>query len=222
MNQTNTQVLPFSLARAGGWLIAFAGATSVIMMTYLMTGTDVTKNPKGYADAATSVIGLGVGYLYLIGLIGLFGGLFALYLTLASASNSRMALGGVIFGGLGVGLLLAVFGAITLGGAVAANVYLGSDAGASQVMKRLSGGSFDHELMNAIIVALVLSIAGAILFGISIWRANSLPRWSSILFAIGLVLLVLTFPVVTQIGGVLLVIAGVQIARFDAVTLAPS
>lgn len=222
MNQRNVQPLPFSPARVGGWLIAFAGVTSAIMMTYFMTGTDVTKNPRGYADASTSVIGLGAGYLYLIGLIGLLGGLCALYLTLASSSNSRAALGGLVFSGLGIGLLLAAFGTIILGGAVAADVYLGGDAGATQVMKKLSGGSFGHELMNAMIVSVVLSLIGAILFGFSIWRFSPLPRWSGVLFALGLVLLVLTVPVATQIGGLLLFIAGVQIARFDAVALTPS
>lgn len=109
--------------------------------------------------------------------------------------------------------LLAAFGAAALGGAIVADSYLHGNTGAADAMQKLQGGSFGAAIQNAFGVAYVLALVGAIAFGVAIWRSGTLPRWTAIVFGIGFMLVALSFPVATTLGGVLLVVSGVAIVR---------
>jgi uncharacterized phage infection (PIP) family protein YhgE len=119
----------------------------------------------------------------------------------------------VVLSVVSVGLLLAGLGAFTLASAVAANVYRSGDTGASGVLAKLSGGNFGAAILATLIAAMVLGLAGAICFGVAIWRAGTLPKWAGVLVAAGFVLLVASAPFVSQLGGILLAIGGTWIAR---------
>ena len=207
--------LPSGPIRRGIWLLPIAGIVPTLIFTLWMAGPnpDIAKDPKGAADAALSVLGLGGGVVYLLATIALLFGLFALYAWLAAGRTGGVALTGLVLSVVSVGLLLAGLGAFTLASAVAADVYRSGDAGASQVLAKLSGGNFGAAILVTLIAAMILGLAGAICFGVAIWRAGTLPKWAGVLVAAGFVLLVVSAPFVSQLGGILLAIGGVWIAR---------
>jgi hypothetical protein len=179
----------------------------------LGSNPDVDTDPKGAADAATSVISLGGGVVYILATIALLFGVMALYGWLAAGRTGGAALVGLVLSIVSVGLLLAGLGAFTLASAVAADVYRSGDAGASAVLAKLSGGNFGKAILADLIVAIVLGLAGAVVNGVAIWRSGTLPRWSGVLYAAGFALLVGSAPIVSQVGGILLLIGGIWIAR---------
>ena len=207
--------VPAAPLRWGIWLIPVAGIIPAIVFTLWMVGPNpnIDTDPKGAADAATSVLGLGGGIVYLLATIALVFGLFALYGWLAGGRMGTMALAGLVLSVLSVGLLLAAYGAFVLASAVAADVYRSGDAGASGVLAKLSGGNFGRAILATLIAAIIVGLLGAVANGVAIWRSGTLPRWSGVLFALGFVLLVGSAPIVSQLGGILLLIGGVWIAR---------
>jgi hypothetical protein len=214
MSRQNRGTLPpAGFARAAGWLIALAAVFTALIFVYWMTGVDPKTDPKGFASGLTSVLGFGTDFLYTAALIGLIFGMFALYATIMQGESARLALVALVCSVAGVGVLMAAEGASSLGGAVAGRVYLDGYTDAAQVMVKLSGGSFGQAVLIAFIIASCLAAVGALLFGIAIWKSGVLPHVSGVLFALGFVLLVLTVPFVSQIGEIMLIIAGVQIAR---------
>jgi hypothetical protein len=211
----STLSVPAAPIRWGAWLIPVAGIVPTIVFTLWMVGKNPNPDtdPKGAADAATGALGLGGGIVYILATIALLFGLFALYGCLASGRTGTAALAGLVLSVLSVGLLLAGLGAFVLGSAVAADVYRSGDAGASGVVAKLSGGSFGRAVLVAFIAAIVLGLAGAVAFGAAIWRSGTLPRWSGVLYALGFGLLVGSAPIVSQLGGILLLVGGGWIAR---------
>jgi hypothetical protein len=86
---------------------------------------------------------------------------------------------GTTFFGLGAGLNIAV-----LGGALVYRSLIPRFAGAPTLFKLMSEGGLDASI---VILGMVGFLAGALAFGIASWRANILPRPSSILLLIGLI-----------------------------------
>lgn len=202
--------IPSRPIRAGVWLIPVGGVVPAAVFTYFMT---TPTDTKGAAEASTSFAGLASGFLYLLALVGLILGLVSLYGSLAGGPSGGPALAGLVLSVVSIGLLLAAFGAAILAGAVASDVYLSGDTGASDVIDKLSGGTFGRAILMTFIAASVIGLAGASAFGVAIWRSGTLPKWSAILYALGFVLLVASVPIVTHVGGILLAIGGVWIAR---------
>ena len=66
---------------------------------------------------------------------------------------------------------------------------------------------------STLIAAIIAGLLGAVAFGVAIWRSGTLPKWSGVLFALGFVLLVGSAPIVSQLGGILLLVGGGWIAR---------
>jgi hypothetical protein len=215
MSPQSGQSIPGAPVRWGAWLIPVAGIVPTIVFTLWMAGSnpDIDTDPKGAADAATSVLGLGGGIVYILAAIALIFGLFALYAWLAGGRTGTAALAGLVLSVVSVGLLLAAFGAFTLAAAVAADVYRSGDAGASGVLAKLSGGNSGRAILATLIAAMIAGLLGAVAFGVAIWRSGTLPRWSGVLFALGFVLLVVSVPILTQLGGIVLLTGGGWIAR---------
>jgi hypothetical protein len=145
--------------------------------------------------------------------VALILGLMALYVWLATGRTGNVALAGLVLSVVSVGLLLAGLGAAFLAAAIAANVYLGGDAGASAVLAKLSGGNFGTAVLVDFIATMAVGLLGGVANGIAIWRSGTLPKWAGVLFAAGFALMMASAPIVTQLGGILLVISGVWIAR---------
>ena len=206
----SSQAVPGITVRWGLRLIPLAGiAIAVLTLPWLM-GSSGTPDPAGAAREMASVLGIVVfGWLYFAALIALILGLQALYGALAA---DRRALGGLALGVASVSVLLTALGAASLGGAVVADSYLRGNTGALDALKHLSGGSFGTPLLTAFLVAVILAAASASLTGIALWRTAT-PRWATISFGTGFVLVVLSFPIATSIGGLLLAVSGALIAR---------
>lgn len=207
--------VPAAPIRWGTWLLPIGGIVPAIVFTLWMASPnpDIDTDPKGAADAATSVVGLGGGFVYILASIALLFGLMALYGLLASGRSRGLALAGLVLSVVSVGLLLAAFGAFILAAAVASDVYLAGNAGASAVLAKLSGGNFGRAILMDFIAAMALGLAGAVANGAAIWRSGTLPKWAGVVFAVGFVLVVASVPVITQVGGILMAIGGGWIAR---------
>jgi hypothetical protein len=207
--------VPSAPVRWGAWLLPIAAILPVIFFTIGMIGPnpDVDTDPKGAADAAANAGAVGGGIVYMLAAVALILGLMALYVWLATGRTGRAALAGLVLSVVSVGLLLAGLGAAFLAAAIAANVYLSGDAGASAVLAKLSGGNFGTAVLVDFIATMVVGLIGGVANGVAIWRSGTLPKWAGVLYAAGFALMMASAPIVTQLGGVLLVIGGVWIAR---------
>ncbi|HEX5504169.1 MAG TPA: hypothetical protein VFW96_16205 [Thermomicrobiales bacterium] len=208
---------PGAATRRGLWLLPLAGIIlAVVTLLWLVPLPGATANATLADQArmmASPLVLIVFGWLYFVGLIVLILGLQALYGVLAAGHGRAWALGGLALGVAGAAVLLAAFGAVALGGAVVAGSYLGGNTGAADAMQHLQGGSFGAAVMQALVVAIILAVAGAIAEGVAIWRSGTLPRWAAIVFGVGLVLVAASTPLVTTLGGLLLLASGVAIAR---------
>jgi hypothetical protein len=214
MSRTDFSI-PGGPVRWGAWLLPIAGIIPAIFFTIgMMTSNpDPDTDPKGAAEAATNAGAVVVGIILIVATLALIFGLFALYAWLASGRTRNSALAGLLLSVVSVGLLLAGLGAAILAAAIAADVYLSGDAGASAVLTKLSGGTFGRAVVADFIVAIVVALAGSVANGVAIWRSGTLPRWSGVLYAAGFTLVIASTPIVTQVGGILLLIGGIWIAR---------
>lgn len=199
----------------GLWLLPVAAFVPVIVFTvWTAIPSDLDTDPRAAAQAAAGAPGLVTGGLYIVALLAMLLGLQALYGWLATGRARPWALAGLTLSVASIGLLLAAFGAFILAGAIVAAVYL--NRGASDILdalRELSGGSFGPPILVTYVAAIALAVAGGVCNGIALWRASTLPRWLPLIFGIGFILFALSAPVVTQVGGTLLAIAGAWMAR---------
>lgn len=213
----STQMAVSEPIHRGLWLFPLAGIIiAVLTLLWIVPppGTPANPAPADMARMMASAFALVVfGWLYFVALIALTLGLQALYGALAAGPGQRWALGGLVLSVASVAVLLTAFGAAALGGAVVADSYLRGNTGTVDAMEHLSGGSFGPAILQAFMAAWILAAAGAIANGVAIWRSATLPRWSAIGFGIGFVLVAASFPFATTLGGILLVVSGVAIAR---------
>ncbi len=207
--------IPSGPVRWGAWLLPIAGIIPAILFTVgmAMPNPDPNTDPKVAAEAASNAGAAVFGVLYIAAAVALTFALFALYAWLAGGRSRNSALAGMLLSVVSVGLLLAGLGAAVLAAAVAADVYRSGDAGASAVLAKLSGGTFGRAVLIAFIGSAVVGLAGAIANGVAIWRSGMAPKWTAILYAVGFALLMGNSPIVTQLGGILLLIGGISIAR---------
>lgn len=215
MSTQSNRSIPVAPIRWGAWLIPVGGLVPAIIFTVWMASPnpDIATDPKGAAEAAASAVGLASGFLYILAHIGLLFGMMALYGWIAAGRTGGPALAGLVLSVVSIGVLLAGFGAAILASTVAGDVYLAGDTGASGVLEKLSGGTFGRPILIDLIIASVIGLAGAVAFGVAIWRSGTLPKWSGVLYALGFVLVVAFVPIITHIGGILLTVGGVWIAR---------
>lgn len=200
-------------ARPAGWLLAASGIASALGMGYLMTTGDTKTEAQKVADALSSGTGITIAFVYIVGLIALMFGLFALYGALRGRGNERLSLAGLAIAGIANGLLLAGFGAFLLASSVAADVYHAGHPDALLVLQQLGGGNFGRAVQWDYLTAMALGLIGAVLLGLAIARAGRLPRWSAPLVGAGLALLLASIPFVSPLGSLLLIVAGFRMAR---------
>ncbi len=199
--------------RWGGWAMAVAGLLTGAIFGYWMMGPDAAEDLPGAAAAAVNPFTIASGAIYLVALIVLLLGLVGLHAWLSRGPVGRWATIGLVSSVAAVGLLLAVFGAGVLAAPVVADVYFAGHSEALDALLPLSGGHFSPRILAYFGLAVVLAMVGAIADGVAIWRSGTLPRWAAIPFGLGLLLVALSSPVVTTIGGLLLIVAGVWLTR---------
>ncbi|MHB8588273.1 MAG: hypothetical protein ACYDA0_05380 [Candidatus Dormibacteraceae bacterium] len=201
------------LVRRGINALPAAGILTAVPWVFLLGKASPKTDPMGYAQSVTSTENAVAGYLYLSGLICLMFGLLALYGYLTRTRASSWAAGGMIVSVLGIALALPVFGIVGLADAVLGDVYLAGHKDVAAAMLLLSGGNFSGRVNGYFGVFVVVSLIGAILYAVAVWKSGSLPKWAGIIVAAGFVLSMTLSPVVAWVGALCLVVGGVWLAR---------
>jgi hypothetical protein len=142
--------------------------------------------------------------------IGLFG-VLALFALLATTGVHRLALRGLVLSVGGIAFIMTLFGAATFAQPAIGRAYLAGQQAAVAINSDLYGAP-------AVVVGLtggLLYSAGAVLLGVALWRAGTLPRWTGPLYAVAVPLISivgLAVGVAQPVGAVLLIVSGTWIA----------
>jgi hypothetical protein len=142
-----------------------------------------------------------------IGLVGVL----ALFAILAATSVRRLALRGLVLSAAGMAFIMTLFGAATFAQPAIGRAYVAGQQAAVAINSDLYGAP-------AVAVGLtggLLYSAGAVLLGVALWRAGTLPRWTGPLYAVAVPLISiigLAVGVAQPVGAVLLFIGGAWLA----------
>jgi hypothetical protein len=111
---------------------------------------------------------------------------------------------------LGFSLLLSFTGIVTYAIPALAQAYLKGQQNALQMTDAL----FNGEVFAVVTLSGLLIFLGFVFFGVAIWRSERLPRWAGVILAVSGLLLgwPANVPVISLLGTLLAVIAGVWIA----------
>ena len=209
-------VRPSTAACRGLWLLPLAGILIAVITLFWIVPPPGASDTSAPADMARMMSSAAYiiffGWFYFAALVVLILGLQALYSALTAGSGGVWAPLGLALGTASAAALLAAFGAAALGGAIVADSYLQGNTGTADAMQHLSGGNFGAPILYAFLVADILALASAVTTGIALWRMRA-PRWAVIVFGVSLVLIAVSVPLATTLGGLLLLASGVTFAR---------
>jgi hypothetical protein len=199
--------------RWGIWALPLSGLLSTIAALIPGVAIDPSTNPDGFAQLSSNV-----GLSNLLGIPALallLVGVLMLYLFLARTSVDGLAFAGFLLIMIGSVLFLPFIGIYAFVGPVSGRHYLNGDRNAVNVLTESTSITNPSALIlgGSAVLSLVI---GALMIGLAIWRSQSLPRWSGILFAIGTLLgadpFFLYQPTIWVSGGALLLLSGVLIS----------
>jgi len=112
-------------------------------------------------------------------MLGIFGAI-ALGIYLANGRSGCTALFAMVTNVAGSALVLTIFGFSTIISPVIGQLYLEGQRGVVEVNEAIFGSAAFGILA---VPRLLLFTASTILFGIAIWRSETLPKWAGILYA---------------------------------------
>lgn len=170
-------------------------------------------DPEVYARNLTSIGPALSGYVYLAGLICLLIGLLALYGYLARGSSSSWAAAGMILSVVGIAVALPAFGITRLADTALADVYLNGRKDVGAALGLLPDNTLTYRTTAYYALFMILTLLGAITFGVAVWRSARLPKWTGIVVAVGFALTMMQSPIVSWLGALGLVIGGIGLAR---------
>lgn len=205
-----------TLNRWGLWGIPVAGVLTFLpwLGIFLGSNPDPATDQAGFARSVTSPLYTIAGDVYIIGLFCLLFGLLALYAVLADGTRAWAA-AGMISGVVGVTSVVGVWTILVIGDAVVGDVYLSGHTGAGAAFQYMSGGHWNGRIVPLIVVGGLGGLIGGISLGITIWRSERSARWFGVAFGIGFLLSIVSAPIVSQVGALLLIVSGVLIARAE-------
>lgn len=209
--------------RLGAPALAAAGAFFVLYPATRPWHDESTET--GAIAAMTSPAWIASHLFAVLGFVLATLGLLAIWQLLRHTDAGRTALVAVVVGWLGVGLTLPYYGAETFGlHAIAGRAATGQQfdlletaiagrAAAGQqfdLLETVESVRFGAVAATTFGVGLVGLGAAAVLAAIAVWRSSTLPRFSGVLFATGLVMFIPQFyaPPAIRIGHGLLLGAG--------------
>jgi len=172
---------------------------------------DRSLNPLEVADAFASPSWVLAHILGGLGFILLPVGLFGLYTFLQGSNGERRASQGLILSWIGIGLILP-----TVLGTEAFGLHAIGQAAVQQkntdLLAIAHSVRFGPQRIFLFPGLLVLAL-GAVLIAGAVWKSGTVPRWSGILFAIGLALFFPLFPrVIRVVDGLLIGVGGIWVA----------
>ncbi len=191
----------------------FLAISSVLLAVFPLTRpfADRSPNPLEIAHAFASPSWVLSHTLGGLGFVLLPIGLLGLSTSLQGSNGERLAFRGLILSWIGVGLIVPTV--------------LGTEAFALRAIGQAAVLQKNTDLL-AIATAvrfgpqrllffpgLIALAVGAVLIGLAVWKSGTLPRWSGVLYAIGLALFFPLFPQAIRIvDGLLIGVGGVGIA----------
>jgi uncharacterized membrane protein len=132
-------------------------------------------------------------------------GLVALYAYLAKSRMSALALGAMVLSIFGIALQLIGLGVFAFAIPALSHSFLDGSPESIRILDYIFEGPFRIETT----LALLLYVAGFILWGVAIWRSGVLPRWAGVLVAAHAPLLVFgPLSVAGPVLGALLALVG--------------
>ena len=169
---------------ASGWIRA--GVWALPLYGLLTLWTTFTHQPDPNADFEAyaryvSTTNYLVGHLVgsILGAILAIFGTVALSAYLVGGRAGRLALFALLSSVAGNALILTIFGMSTFATPAVGRAYLAGQQGVVEVNQDILGVPL---VVTALLGGLLYSV-GTILFGIAIWRSNTLPGWAGILYA---------------------------------------
>lgn len=199
------------LIRLGILALPLAGLLSLGGALGGLSGPDPDVDPRGAAQTVSTT-----GYFLsqfvgnVLGVTLAIFGVLALFAYLANTRIERMASWAMVLCILGFGLLLSFLGLPTYAIPAIGQEYLNGQQNAIQIADAIFGGT----LFVIISLSSLLYFVGFVLFGVAIWRSETLPRWAGVLLAVAGLLLAVpaNLPFVEVLGSILLIAAGGWIA----------
>jgi hypothetical protein len=132
-------------------------------------------------------------------------GLIALYAYLAVSRVSGLAFVAMVLSIFGIALQLIGLGVFAFAIPALSRSYLGGSSESIRILDYIFEGPF----RIVVTLALLLYVAGFILWGVAIWRSRTLPKWAGVLVAVHAPLLVFgPLSVVGPVVGALLALVG--------------
>jgi hypothetical protein len=200
-----------TLVRLGIFGLPLAGLLSLVGILGNLGSPDPDVDPRGAAQAVSTTgyfLSQFVGNVLAITL-AIFG-LLALFAYLVNTRVGRLASLAMVLSVLGLSVVLSFVGIPTYVIPALAQQYLNGQENVIQMVEAL----FSGKIFAIIILGGLLQFIGFVLFGVAIWRSETLPKWAGVLLIIaGLFLAVpADIPVAVILGSLLLVIAGGWIA----------
>jgi hypothetical protein len=175
---------------------------------------DPAVDPEGFARAATSQWFTFSWLAIMAGLVLLIFGYFSLYfyVFLAERPLSRPAFVAMALAGAGIAASIPLGGFMAFAAPAIGELYLQGQESVMQVAVNATGGL---PTLLVMVPAGLCGTAGAVLFGVVVWRSGTLPRWTAVPFGLQAPLLAFTatlsFPA-EVLGAVLLLVSGAGIA----------
>ena len=132
-------------------------------------------------------------------------GLMALYAYLADSGVSALALGAMVSSIFGIALQLIGLGVFAFAIPALSRSFLDGHSESINILDYIFEGPF----RIVVLLALLLYVAGFVLWGVTIWRSEVLPKWAGVLVALHAPLLVFgPLSVVGPVVGALLALVG--------------
>jgi hypothetical protein len=163
----------------------------------LATGDNQAIVSSGYF--VSDLVGNGLALTLLIF------GVVALYAYLANTSVRALALGAMVLSIFGIALQLTQLGVFAYTIPALSRSFLNGHQESIRILDYIFAGPF----RIIVTLALLLYLAGFILWGVAIWRSGVLPKWAGVLVALHAPLLIFgPFSLVGPVVGALLALVG--------------
>lgn len=198
-----------------GLLTLWATVAGAAFFDYPETQVDPREVAQAY-DSTGYFLSQFAGYVVGFTLLAL--GIFALTVYLSDIRGERWALGAMVLGILGIGLLLSRYGLRTYAVPALGGAYLNGDQGAVEMVNVI----FGDPTRSVFYAAFLLYSVGFILFGFAVWGSETLPRWAGVLLALHAPLLSAPLPEPFSVLGSLLLLAGGSWIAFTVLRRPPA
>ena len=155
-----------------------------------------------------------VASLYILGLLCLLFGVLAIYSILAAGRARGWAALGMILGGQrsgAVGRHLDDLGDCRL--RPQRRLQIRAHGRTKEAYNLMSGGSWSARVIPIFVVGGVAGVVASISLGVALWRSGQFAKWIGPVFGVAFLLSVVSAPIVTLVGAILLIVTGIMIAR---------